>query len=309
MGILFCPDSAPLFQLGRYTFSMTTLTGKQIIVTGATSGIGEQTAFGLAQLGAGITLISRSAQKLKDTQQRIQTETGNNQIDYIVADFSSIEAVRTAAELYLARHKRLDVLVNNAGAAFRGRRESADGIELTLAVNHIAPFVLTNALLALLKETAAANPDWGTRVVHVSSAAHTQGVNWDDPQFEKKYSTMPAYGQSKAFNVLFSNALARRLAGTGVTSNSLHPGVVNTNIGQSDNGWLAGKLFKLVFAIIGTSPKNGAETSVYLASSPEVAGVTGQYFDDSKARKPKSEMLDEAKQEQLWQLTEGWIGS
>ncbi len=288
---------------------MDALKGKQCIVTGATSGIGYETALGLAREGMGVTLISRSEDKLKDCVKRIRDETGNTDLDYIVANFNSIDAVQTAAELFLARHKRLDVLVNNAGAAFRGRRESDDGLEMTLAVNHVAPFVLTNALLGMLKDTAAANPDWGARIVHVSSAAHAQGMNWDDLQFEKSYSTMPAYSQSKAMNVLYSNALARRLEGTGVTSNALHPGVVNTNIGQSDNGWLAGKIFKLVFTIIGTSASNGAETSLYLATSDEVAGVSGKYFDDKKTRKPKSETLDEAKQEQLWTLTEKWIAS
>ncbi len=285
---------------------MNTLQAKHCIVTGATSGIGYETALGIAHAGLGLTLISRNEDKLKDCVQRISTETGNTKLDYIVADFSNIDAVKTAAELFLARHKRLDILVNNAGSMFSSRRESDDGLEMTLAVNHVAPFVLTNALLGLLKDTAAENPDWGARIVNVASLAHTQGVNWDDLQAQKAYKTMPVYGQSKAMNILFSNALARRLANTGVTSNALHPGLVKSNFGQSDNNWFVSLLIKVAFSVMGISSKEGAATSLHLALSDEVTGVSGQYFDDKKARKPKSEMLDEAKQEKLWELTEAW---
>ena len=283
------------------------MQGKQAIVTGATNGIGEITALELARAGAGVTIVSRNEEKCRAVVDRIRAATQNEHVEYIVADLSSIEAARAAAARYAAAHDRLDVLVNNAGAVFSKRLESVDGIEMSVALNHVGVFVFTNALLELLKSTAAAHPEWGARVVTVSSGAHRSGMHWQDIQWQKSYSGFRAYGQSKAMNILFSNALARRLEGSGVTSNALHPGVVRTGFGQEHGGWL--KPFLPLIGWFSLSPEQGAETSIYLATSDAVAGVTGKYFEKSRPAQPIAEMNDPAAQDRLWALTEEWVAN
>lgn len=281
---------------------MADMTGKRVIVTGGTNGIGEVSALELAKMGAAVTVISRNADKLDTTVNTILAAGG--EADYIQADLSSIADIRAAAEAYKSRHDRLDVLLNNAGAVFSERYESADGLELTLALNHISYFLLSNDLLDLLKQTAAEHGE--ARIINVSSEAHRSGVNWDDIQYQQRYQTFAVYAQSKALNILHANALARRLDGTHVTVNSLHPGLVNTGFANNTN--LLFRAFGKVLKLFGKTPEDGAATSIYLASAPDVKGITGKYFADKAEKDPIPETMDEAKQERLWELSEQWTG-
>jgi len=273
------------------------LKGKVCLVTGATGGIGLITARELARLGAHVVLVSRSAQKCADVQAQLKSETGNPNIEFIAGDLSSMHAVKQVADTFLASHDRLDVLVNNAGAVFANRQVSADGYEMTMALNHLNYFYLTNLLLDTLLRSAPA------RIVNVSSDAHKPGsINFDDLMSEKKYSAFGVYSMSKLANVLFTYELARRLEDSGVTANALHPGVVASNFGHS-NGGMWDLLFR-VMHLFAISPEKGAETSIYLAASPEVEGVTGQYFDKKKAVKSSAASYDTAVQRRLWDVSE-----
>ena len=218
-------------------------------------------------------------------------------VDYFVADLSSQEQVRRLAAEFAARYPRLDILINNAGAYFAKREVSVDGLEMNFALNHMAYFLLTTLLLDRLKESPSG------RIVVVSSGAHTNGkIDYDDLQMGQNYSLGRAYAQSKLANVLFTYALARRLEGTRVTVNALHPGLVATNLG-SNNNWLRTKMRNLLKREI-LSPEEGAKTVVYLAVSPEVEGVSGKYFYECKAIPSSKESYIEANQERLWQVSE-----
>jgi NAD(P)-dependent dehydrogenase (short-subunit alcohol dehydrogenase family) len=283
---------------------MTDLTGKQVLITGATNGIGKVTAQALAQMGAAVTIISRSEDKCRATVAEIQAATHNPNLDYIAADLSSIAEMHRAATEFRARHNRLDVLVNNAGMLFQNQEMTVDGYDKTLALNHLSYFVITLDLLDMLKATAASNPEWGARVVSVSSSAHSVGAHWQDPQYTKNYQGFGAYGQSKAFNILFTVGLAKRLQGTQVTANAVHPGVVATGFGKNQNG-----IVRLVFGIVhrfSRTPEQGASTSIYLASSPEVKAISGKYFVDSKPARVLANADDPQAAERLWALSEGW---
>ncbi len=276
-----------------------TMAGKTCLVTGATSGIGEVAATELAGQGARVVIVGRSRERCEATVERIRQAHPGAEVESLVADLSSQAEVRRLAGEIQARCPRLDVLVNNAGALFSTRKESADGIEMTLALNHLGYFLLTNLLLDTLRATPEA------RVVNVASDAHTmarRGINFDDIQGRKRYGGMRAYAQSKLANILFTQELARRLEGTGVAANSLHPGFVATNFGQG-NGWVntAIKLIAPVFAI---KPDGGARTTVYLASSPEVEGLTGKYFVKCRSIEPASPARDVEAARRLWQLSE-----
>src|SRR5215211_1752507 len=247
------------------------LSGKNCLITGATSGIGEVTARRLAGMGAAVTIVGRSAERAASTAARIKAATGAT-VEILIADLTSQTEVRRLADAFLARHDRLDVLINNAGALFTRRRESVDGIEVTWALNHMSYFLLTNLLLGALRAAAP------SRIVNVASDAHHGAhINFDDPQLKTNYSGWRAYGQSKLANILFTVELARRLDGTGVTANVLHPGFVASNFGKN-NGGLFGILIGLAQRVAAIGPESGAETTIYLASSPEVAGVSGRYF-------------------------------
>ncbi len=273
------------------------LSGKICLVTGATSGIGEVTARRLAGMGAAVTIVGRSAERAASTAARIKAATGAT-VEILIADLSSQTEVRRLADAFLARHNRLDVLINNAGALFNRRLESVDGIEMTWALNHMSYFLLTNLLLGALQ---AATP---SRIVNVASDAHRGAqINFDDPQFKTNYSGWRAYGQSKLANILFTVELARRLDGTGVTANVLHPGFVASNFGKN-NGGLFGILIGLAQKVTAISTEAGAATSIYLASSPEVTGVSGQYFEKCRAVTPSAEAQDRATAARLWQLSE-----
>lgn len=273
------------------------LTGKVALVTGATAGIGEVTAAALAGMGAAVVLVSRSQQKLAATAERIRQQTGNAQVEWIAADLSEMANVVEAADEFKARHDRLHILVNNAGALFMERQVTADGYEMTFALNHLAYFLLTELLLPVMGRSAPA------RIVNVASEAQRMGgLDFDDLMGERKYSGFGAYAQSKLANVMFTYELARRLEGTDITANVLHPGFVASGFGQNNTGWMM-RLFSLIrpFAI---SPEQGAQTPIYLASSPEVTGVTGKYFVKQKPQESSKVSYDTAAQKRLWDMSE-----
>lgn len=271
--------------------------GKTVLVTGATGGIGKVTALELAREGYRVLLTSRDPSKGQRVVEELRAQTGNDALELFVGDLSSMKDVRRVAQEVRELHPKLDVLVNNAGGLFNQRQTTVDGFEMTFAFNHLAYFLLTNLLLPSLK--AAGN----ARVVIVASSANRFAtMRWNDLQFRSRYSGWFAYGQSKLMNVLFANALARRLGGTDVTSNSLHPGVVDTGFGKASTGLdrLVGRAANL-FSI---TPEQGAENSLYLATSPEVAGVNGQYFVKEKPARANRVAYDEDAQDRLWRLSE-----
>lgn len=272
------------------------INGKTILITGATNGIGLIAARELARLGAQVVIASRSPEKCASVVEQIKRETGNVQVESIAADLSTRDGVHKVAHEFKRRHTRLDVLLNNAGALFLSRQLSEDGIEMTFALNHLSYFLLTILLLDTLKASGPA------RIVNVSSAAHQRGrINFDDLQMEKGYIGLSAYSQSKLANVLFTYELARKLEGTRVTTNVLHPGFVNTGFAKN-NGWM-GKLGMALLLPLQRNAEVGAQTSVYLASSPQVEGVTGKYFVDSKSIPSSPASYNRATAERLWQVS------
>ena len=273
----------------------TSMQGKVCMVTGANSGIGKATALELAQMGATVVMVCRDRARGEEAKSEITTQSRNTAVDLLQADLSSQQSIRHLVENFQHHYTQLHVLINNAGVAFPGRRETVDGLEMMFAVNYLAPFLLTNLLLDVLKASAPA------RIVNVSSASHKSGyIQMDDLQGEKHSRSMRAYGQSKLAVVLFTYELARRLQGTGVTANCLDPGFVGTHIGQSDVGPAVRLLVKLIGSF-GASPQEGAKTSIYLASSPEVEGVTGKYFVKSIPKRSAAISYDESLQRQLWE--------
>lgn len=276
--------------------------GKTCVITGATSGIGYETAKALAEQDASLVLVGRNEEKSIRTVDRLIDLSGNDKIEYLLADLSVQEEIRRLADNIRDRYQHLDVLVNNAGAIFFSRRESADGLEMTFALNHLGYFLLTNLLLDLLKQSAP------SRIVNVASAAH-QGasIDFDDLQKTKQYSAMKVYGQSKLANLLFTYELARRLQETRVTVNAMHPGFVGSNFGKSSTG-LLGKLLMPVLHLFARSPRKGAETVVYLASSKEVEGVTGQYFIDKAPAESSAASHDTETAQRLWRVSEELTG-
>jgi len=273
------------------------MTGKVCLVTGATSGIGWETARALAAQGATVALVGRDAGRTQKALDRIRATIPDARLESYLADLSSQEQVRRLAQEFQSRHDRLDVLVNDAGAMFPTRRESVDGIEMTLALNHLAPFLLTNLLLDTLKASAP------SRVVTVSSGAHIgEKVNFDDLQLTHGYGTWRAYGQSKLMNLLFTRELARRLAGTGATANALHPGFVASDFGKGEGGFWTGA-FTLMRPFM-ISAEKGAQTVIYLASSPEVEGASGWYYVDCHPVTPSAEARDDATARRLWEVSE-----
>ncbi len=275
---------------------------KTALVTGATGGIGKVTAFELARAGYRVLLTARDAAKGERVLGEIRAATGNGALELFVGDLSSMGDVRRIALEVGERHHKLDVLVNNAGGVFEKRLKTVDGFETTFAFNHLAYFLLTNLLLRNLKAAGKA------RVVNVSSSAQAFGtVRWDDLHFETGYTALAAYGQSKLLNVLFANALARRLHGSGVTSNALHPGRVRSGFGGDLRG-VTRLLFNLTI-LFSITPERGARTGVYLATAPEVEGVTGKYFVNRVPRRANPVTYDEAAQERLWALSEQLVAT
>ena len=268
--------------------------GKTVVITGASSGIGAAAAVELAKRGATVVPVGRDPKRTASVAERIGAEP-------VHADFASLEEVRHLAERLLERHERIDVLVNNAGLVSGRRTLTVDGRETTFAVNHLAPFLLTNLLLERLRASAPA------RVVTTSSDAHRSGhIDLDDLDGERKWSAWSAYSNSKLANVLFTRALARRLEGSAVTANCLHPGVIRTRLGRGTPlpvrvGWrVAGVFFK--------RPATGAETIVHLAADPEGGEISGAYFVDSREAGPSAEAQDDDLAEQLWEKSERLVG-
>jgi retinol dehydrogenase-12 len=272
------------------------MAGKVVLVTGATGGIGQVTARSLAGMGATVVVNGRDPQKTSTTVQSIRSQTGNESVDGLVADLSSQSQIKKLAEDFRARYDRLDVLVNNAGAIIMKREESVDGIEMTFALNHLNYFLLTHQLLDMLR---ASKP---SRIVNVSSEAHRGArLNFDDLENRQGYTGWKAYGQSKLANIYFTYSLSATLENSGVTANVLHPGFVATNFGRSNGGFFS-PLFKII-QMGAITPEEGAQTSIYLASSPEVAEVTGKYFVKSTAVSSSAVSYDKAAARKLWDVS------
>jgi len=278
------------------------MVGKTVLVTGGTAGIGKATAIGLARLGARVGITGRDIARAEAAAADIRAASNNAAVDALAADLSSQTEVRRLAHEVLDRYPRLDVLVNNVGGFWAHRRVTADGLEHTFALNHLAAFLLTNLLLDRLKASAPA------RIVTVSSGAHAAGyIDFDDLQAEQKYAGQRAYNASKLANVMFTYELARRLEGSGVTATVLHPGVVNTAFGAEDQAAFFTILSPLLRPFM-KAPTRGAATSIYLASSPQVEGLTGQYFASSKPKKSSKLSYDSAAARRLWQVSAELVG-
>jgi NAD(P)-dependent dehydrogenase (short-subunit alcohol dehydrogenase family) len=277
------------------------MKNKICLVTGATQGIGKETALALASMGATVVLVGRNLEKTQTTARLIQAKTGNPSIDCLVADLSSFQQVRRLVVEFHQRYPHLHVLVNVAGGVFLRRQLSADHLEMTLALNHLSQFLLTNLLLDTLKGSAPA------RVINVSSLAHVYArIHFSDLQFTRLYNGWYAYGQSKLANILFTYELGRRLAGNQVTANVVHPGYVATNFGMNND-----RFSRLIFRLgqlLAISPHKGAETIIYLASSPEVEGFNGKYFVNKTARRSSPISYDPQLAARLWQVSQEMTG-
>jgi NAD(P)-dependent dehydrogenase (short-subunit alcohol dehydrogenase family) len=283
--------------------SLPPMAGKNALVTGGTGGIGRATAVGLARLGARVGITGRDESRTRRAADEIARESGNPMIDAFPADMSSQAEIRRLATAVLETYPRLDVLVNNVGGFWATRHITVDGLEHTFAVNHLAGFLLTDLLIDRLKGSSPA------RIVTVSSDAQRMGrLNFDDLQGESKYSGQQAYNQSKLANVVFTYELARRLEGTGVTANALHPGVVRTSFAAEDSSRVWTVMIPLMRPFMKT-PEKGAATSIYLASSPEVEGLTGKYFAGRQPRTSNSVSYDTATAARLWQVSSDLVGS
>jgi NAD(P)-dependent dehydrogenase (short-subunit alcohol dehydrogenase family) len=281
------------------------VNGKLCVITGGTDGIGKAAAYGLAMQGARLIVHGRDPDKGARAVAELKARSGNSAIEFLAADFSSLEEVRRLAAAILERAPRVDVLVNNAGGIFVKRALSSDGYEKTFAVNHLAPFLLTHLLLDALKSGSA------SRIVTTASNAHRSAkMRFDDLQLTRKYSPMGAYAISKLANILFTRALTKRLQGTSVTATCLHPGFVRTNFGGNNTADIS-PLLKAIFSFVSRfarTPEKGAETVLYLASSPEVQGASGGYYFDCKRIAPTRAGEDDGAAEQLWHVSEQLVG-
>ena len=276
------------------------MSGKICIVTGANAGIGKATAMKLAQMGANVVMVCRNPERGEAALAEIKQKSGNDSVDLMIADLSSMNSIRQFATDYKAKYKKLHVLINNAGVHLAKRILTVDGYECTFATNHLGYFLLTNLLLDVIKASAPA------RIINMSSEDHGFAkIYFDDLHFEKKFNEFRAYGQSKLANILFTYELARRLEGTGITVNCLHPGMVLTNMGRDSED------VRRVMQEAGDSiltPEEGAVTSIYLATSPEVENVTGKYFDNKKAVKSSRKSYNQDSQQRLWDISEELTG-
>ncbi|MDQ4064128.1 MAG: SDR family oxidoreductase [Actinomycetota bacterium] len=275
--------------------------GKVVLITGGTSGIGKATAIALAAMGANVTITGRNRERGEQAVEEVRRESGNEEVELILADLAVQAEVRRLAEEFRERHDRLDVLVNNAGLVQSKRTETSDGMETTFAINHLAPFLLTNLLLDLLEKSAP------SRIVTVSSEGHRWGkLDLDDLQSERRYRGMQVYGMTKLANIMFTYELAERLRGTGVTATTMHPGGVSTNFGKNNNGVMT-LLFR-AFKPFMRTPEQGADTVIYLASSPDVEGMTGKYLADRKIKVAADQAHDENLRKRLWEKSEELTG-
>jgi NAD(P)-dependent dehydrogenase (short-subunit alcohol dehydrogenase family) len=280
------------------------MRGKTVMITGFTAGLGRAAAFALAEQGADLVLVGRSAQKGAVVVEAIREATGCERVDMLVGDLARQEDVRRVAEEFLASERPLHVLFNNAGVVMQQRVLTEDGLETTFAVNHLAYFLLTRLLLERLRASAPA------RVVCTASDAHQvfakSGLDFEDLQAERRYKTFEVYGRSKLANILFTRELAKREAGTSVTANAFHPGFVGSDFAKN-NGRIA-KIVMSVLSPFARSPEKGAETGVYLCSSPEVAEVSGGYFCDKKPLEPAACAKRPGEAERLWAISEQLTG-
>ncbi len=267
---------------------------KICMITGANSGIGKATALGLAEIGAKIVMVCRNKERGETAQQEIIEKTGNKNVDLLICDLSSQEQIHKLVSEFKQKYQNLHVLINNAGIVLSKRQLSVDGIEMNFAVNYLAPFLLTNLLIDIIKKSAP------SRIINVSSGVHKMAsMDFDDLQGEnKKYGAFKNYGVSKLALTLFTYELSRRLEGTGVTVNAVHPGVVRSNLGRDQPAF--SRAFQKVFF---KSPKKGATTSIYLASSPEVKGITGKYFVNKEPKKSSDESYNEEYAKRLWEIS------
>jgi retinol dehydrogenase-14 len=272
------------------------MAGRTVLVTGASRGIGKATAMGLATMGARVAITGRDRVRTEDAAREIRA-TSDGLVDVFVADLSAQSEVRRLAEDVLRSYPRIDVLINNVGGYWNTRHVTSDGLEQTFAVNHLAPFLLTNLLLDRLSQSASA------RVVTVSSNAQAQGrIDFDDLQGTSSYSGAQAYSQSKLANLLFTYELARRLQGTPVTANALHPGVVSTSFGGEDPASVQRVFIPFLRPFMKTAAQ-GAATSIYLATAPELEQVSGRYFANSKPKRSSERSYHEPAAARLWQVS------
>jgi len=273
------------------------MNNKTVLITGASAGVGLHSAIGLAKLGAEVVMVGRDEGRTAQAVELVKSQTGNQAISYLLADLSSLKDVHKLAQEFKSKYNKLDVLLNNAGAIHFWRQVSVDGYEMTLALNHLNYFLLTDLLLDMLK----AGPSG--RIVNVSSRAHYRGhVNFDDLQTQHGYNAMKAYSMSKLMNVLFTYELSRRLQGKNVTANCLHPGFVASNFAVNNGWWVR---LGMAFLSGRISVEEGAKCSIYLASSPEVQRLSGKYFNyDIKEQRSSEESYDETEAKRLWDVSE-----
>jgi NAD(P)-dependent dehydrogenase (short-subunit alcohol dehydrogenase family) len=278
------------------------LSGKTALVTGGTNGIGKAAAMALARMGAEVVIVGRNRALAESTVAEIKRETGNQKIEALIADLSVQADVRKVAAEFLASNRSLHILLNNAGAMFPARTESIDGIEMTFALNHLGYFLLTELLLERLQQSAPA------RIVNVASMAHrgaSNGINFDDIEGKNNYAAFGAYGQSKLANILFTRELAKRLQGSNVTVNCLHPGFVATRFAHAN---LIYNIAMFLMRPFQRSIAKGSETSIYLCVSPEVANISGEYFADCKIATTTVHGRDDNAAKKLWDISERMVG-
>ena len=301
MGVFVIEQTAALngrTGAGNMESANQSMAGKICMVTGATSGIGKATAMGLAKHGATVVIVGRNENKCKATSIWIKNQTKNPSVDFLIADLSDQAQVRQLVAEFKRRYDRLHVLVNNAGARFMAYRKTKQGLEMTLALNHLAYFLLTNLLLDVLKDSAPA------RIINISSGSQTPGIDFENLSDWQSYDGRKAYAQSKLANMLFTHELAERLAGSGITVNAVNPGGVVSNFNKN-NGWLYWLRHVVAHLKAGNliTPTVAAETNVYLATSPEVAGITGKYFYRKKMVPPSAAAQDKLVAGRLWQVS------
>lgn len=277
---------------------MADMAGKTVLITGANSGIGKVAARELARMGATVVMVCRDKVKAEAALREVRSLSGNGHVECMLADLSSQAAIRALARDFMSKHTRLDVLLNNAGLYAPRRVLTVDGIETTFAVNHLAYFLLTQLLLGVLKQSVP------SRIINVASGAHRRGrIEFDNLQGERSYSGVMAYSNSKLANILFTRELARRLADTKVTANCVHPGVVATGIFNTTP-----RIINWLVQTFAMGPEKGAQTSIYLASSSEVEGISGKYFYQQRQKMPKPAALDDAVANELWRVSERLTG-
>ena len=275
---------------------MICLKNKIVLITGATSGIGKETAKGLAALGATIVITTRNQNKGITTKNEIIQATNNKNVDVIDCDLASFESIRNCCNEFKTKYQAIHVLINNAGVWDFKRRISKDGIENIFQTNYLAPFLMTNLLIDLLKKSSP------SRIINLTSGITSGSIHFEDLEFNQNFSGMKAYGQSKLAIILFTRLLAEKLKGTGVTVNCVQPGMSRTNLGRD-----AGTFSKIGFKLLGKDPKKGAETSIYLASSKEVENITGEYFVKEKVKQSSKESYDMDLAKKLWEISKKYV--